>query len=393
MPRIAIVAHTFSQTSETFIAHHARSLAPGHTALVCMEGQGAERFGHPVLSHVKPAYVPPGPVRGLRARLEPALRRAQGYGSLISFDDRLRIAEFFRSQDVAVVLAEFGGMGVVVMDVCAELDLPLYVYFRGHDATATMQFASMRRFCRRMFRQVEGVFAVSRFIADRLVAVGCPEKKLHVNPSGADLDQFQPSAREPGRVLSVGRLVETKAPLTTLRAFARVAPRFPQARLDLVGDGPLRGEVADEIARLGIADRVTLHGALDHAGCAALMRRASIFALHSVTDRLGTTEGFPTAIAEALASAVPVVSTRHAGIPEHVIDGETGRLVDEGDEAGMAQAFADLLADPATGAVMGDAGRLRAQAHLTRARSDALLRRVMDLDARLGIAAGGRDDV
>ena len=392
MPRIAIVAPSFSKASETFIAHHARALAPGRTVLVCFDGANAERFGHPVLSHLRPSYMPSGSIDALRARIAPSVRRAGGFGAILDFTDRQRLAEFFRSQDVAVVLAEFGDVGVVVMDVCRDLDLPLYVYFRGHDATQTMQFASMRRFYRRMFGRVDGVFAVSRFIADRLVAAGCPEAKLHVNPSGADLDQFQPSAREPGRILSVGRLVETKAPLTTLGAFARIAPRFAQARLDLVGDGPLRGEVAAAVADLGIADRVTLHGALDHAGCAALMRRAAIFALHSVTGPLGTTEGFPTAIAEALASGVPVVSTRHAGIPEHVIEGETGRLVAEGDTAGMAEAFAGLLADPAQAAVMGDAGRLRAQAHLTRARSDALLRRVIDLDARLGgPIAGGAD--
>lgn len=386
MPKLAIVAPSFSQPSETFIAHHARTLAQGRTVLVCSDSRNAERFGHPVLSHLGPSYIPPDPIGAIRARVAPALRRAKGFGSMLDFNDQLRLAEFFKSQDVAVVLAEFGNMGVVVMDVCRKLELPLFIYFRGHDASNLLRFYSLRRFYRRMFDQAEAIFAVSRFIADRLVAIGCPEAKLHINPSGADPDQFLPSAREHGRILSIGRLVPTKAPLVTLEAFARIAADFPQARLDLVGAGPLQPEVDAAIRDLGIEDRVTAHGALEHTACAALMRRAAIFALHSVTGPHGMTEGFPTAIAEALASGVPVVSTRHAGIPEHVIEGETGRLVAEGDVEGMAEAFAGLLSDPEAAAAIGNAGRRHAQQHLTRARSDALLRTVMALDARLAPA-------
>lgn len=384
MPKLAIAAPSFCQASETFVIHHVRTLAPGATVLVCFDSVGAERFGHPVLSHLKPAYSPPGPIGGLRARLGPALRRAQGFGAMLDFTDRRRLAEFFVKQEVALALAEFGGMGVTLMDVCRELDLPLFVYFRGPDATEATRFPSMRRFYRRMFGQVDGVFAVSRFIADKLVALGCQEAKLHVNPSGADPEQFKPSLREPGRILSIGRLAPTKAPLVTLAAFARIAPRFPRARLDLVGAGPLRAEVDAAIRAQDLENRVTAHGALDHAACAALMRRAAVFALHSVTGPLGATEGFPTAIAEAMTSGVPVVATRHAGIPEHVVEGETGRLVAEGDVAGMAEALAALLGDPAAAAALGEAGRLRAQRHLTRARSDRLLREAMDLEARLG---------
>ncbi len=387
MPKLAIAAPGFSQPSETFVVHHVRTLAPSGTVLVCYDGVGAERFGHPVLSLLRPAYLPPGQIGRLRARLGPALRRAQGFGTILDFTDRRRLAEFFLVQDVALVLAEFGGTGVALMDVCHELGLPLYVYFRGPDATEASRFRSMRRFYRRLFRRADGVFAVSRFIADKLAALGCPEAKLHVNPSGADPAEFRPSLREPGRILSIGRLVPTKAPLATVDAFAKVAPRFPQARLDLVGAGPLRAEVEEAIRARGLEGRVTLHGALDHAGCAALMRRAAVFALHSVTGPLGATEGFPTAIAEAMLSGVPVVSTRHAGIPEHVVEGQTGRLVAEGDVVGMAEALAALLGDPVAAAALGEAGRLRAQRHLTRARSDRLLREVMELEARLGPGA------
>ncbi|MBP7000675.1 glycosyltransferase [Amaricoccus sp.] len=387
MPRLAIAAPGFSQPSETFVHHHVRTLAPGRTVLVCYDGAGAGRFGCPVLSGLRPTDAAPGPLGRLRARLVPALRRARGFGSILDAGDRRRLAGFLRGQDVALVLAEFGGMGAAVMDVCRDLDLPLYVYFRGPDATEASRFPTMRRFYRRLFRQAAGVLAVSRFIADRVVALGCPEAKLHVSPSGADSGQFLPSAREPGRILGVGRLVPTKAPLVTLAAFARIAPRFPEARLDLVGDGPLRAEVEAAARATGLAGRIRLHGALPHDACAALMARAAVFALPSATGPRGATEGFPTAIAEAMTAGVPVVATRHAGIPEHVVDGVTGRLVAEGDVAAMADALAALLADPAAAAALGDAAARHAADHLTRARSDRLLRALLDLDARLGPAA------
>ena len=90
------------------------------------------------------------------------------------------------------------------------------------------------------------------------------------------------------------------------------------------------------IAERGLGGRVTLHGYRSHAEVAALMARASMFVQHSVTDPDGKIEGFPVAIAEAMFTALPVVSTRHSGIPEHVQDGISGFLVAEHDVAGMA---------------------------------------------------------
>ena len=280
---------------------------------------------------------------------------------------------------MTVVLAEFGNTGATVADVCQRLGLPLFVYFRGHDATMHKNLPSLRRRYQRLFGQAAGFIAVSRFIADEVVAIGCPEERLTVIPSGVYPDHFPPGTPEPGRILAVGRLVEMKAPQLTLAAFAEVAQRFPQARLDLVGDGPLGALCSAFVAERGLGDRITLHGAQSNAVVAALMARAALFVQHSVTDSRGRIEGFPVAIAEAMATGLPVVSTRHSGIPEHVRDGISGHLVAEGDVAGMAQAMAGLLADPAAGVRMGLAGRAWALEHLARPRSYARLRAWMGL--------------
>jgi glycosyltransferase involved in cell wall biosynthesis len=264
------------------------------------------------------------------------------------------------------------------------------VIFRGHDATKQLRHRSIRVRHRRVFGYAAGVIAESRYLADRLVELGCPERLITVITSGMDPEQFQPAEPEPGRILHVGRLVEMKAPLVTIEAFARIAAAFPEARLDIVGDGPLRGACEALVAAKGLGDRVSLHGAQDHAAITGFTRRAAVFVLHSVTDPFGQTEGFPVAIAEAMASQLPVISTRHSGIPEHVQDGTTGLLVAEGDVEGTAHAMAVLLADPERAAEMGRAGRRYALEHLTRRRSHQRLWEVMKLRDRLSpLPAGG----
>jgi colanic acid/amylovoran biosynthesis glycosyltransferase len=388
-PVLALVSPSFSQVSETFVADHARTLAPGRTVLVCQDSRGAEAFGCPVLSHFDSDATTFGGRERLRVEFVRRLRRRKGAGPWLSRADRRRLAAFLRDQGVTVVLAEFGYMGVMVMEPCAELGLPLHVYFRGHDATRHLVHRAFLRSYGRLFAQAESVICVSRHLADRLVPLGCPEDRLHVVPSGVDPALFMPGHPERGRILATGRLVPKKAPQLTIEAFARIAARFPEARLDMVGDGPLREECARLVAGYGLEGRVSLHGACSHDRVAAMMARAAIFAQHSVTPPDHSIEGFPTAIAEAMASALPVVSTRHSGIPEHVREGETGLLVEEGDVAGMAEAMARLLADPALARDMGARARAHALVHLDRRQSRARVRSILGLPPVEGEEAGG----
>jgi glycosyltransferase involved in cell wall biosynthesis len=182
-------------------------------------------------------------------------------------------------------------------------------------------------------------------------------------------------------VLALGRLVEKKAPHLTVRAFAAAAAAHDHAHLDVVGDGPLRPLVEAAVAETGMQGRVTLHGALGREACAALMHRASVFVQHSVTAVNGDTEGLPIVVVEAMASGLPVVSTRHSGIPEAVEDGVTGHLVAEGDVAGMGAALGRLLADPARAAERGAAGNARFLAGFTQSATLARLRAALGLPA------------
>jgi glycosyltransferase involved in cell wall biosynthesis len=307
----------------------------------------------------------------------------------MSMQDEMRLTAYLRAHKIDVVLAEFGPMGALVAPACARLGVPLAVYFRGFDASAALRNPRTVRRYRRMFRTVSHVFAVSEALAARLRAIGCPADRIHVAPSGVEPDRFPPGAPEPGRVVAVGRLTEKKAPHLTIRAFALAARAAPEARLDVVGEGPLRAACEAEIAAQGLEGRVALHGALPHAGVAALLARAAVFVQHSVTAPDGDVEGLPISICEAMASAVPVVATRHSGIPEAVVDGETGLLVEEGDVEGMGAAIAGLLAAPAHAAALGAAGRRRAEARFSLAARHAELRALIGLSRQSDQSVAG----
>jgi glycosyltransferase involved in cell wall biosynthesis len=279
--------------------------------------------------------------------------------------DRRRVAEFLRGHGVRTVLAEYGVTGVKMIGACRDAAIPLYVHFHGYDATSKGRQWHWRRRYRQLFSAATGVIAPSRFLADKLRALGCAEAKLHVSPNGVNPCHFTPAHPEEGRVVAVGRLVEKKAPQRTIEVFAKVKEIVPHAHLDIVGDGELRPTCQALIGELGLEQAVTMHGAQPPNVVAGLMGRAAVFAQHSVTGASGDMESFGVSLIEAQACALPVVATRHNGFPETIADGDTGILVEEHDVDSMAAAMITLLQNPERAAAMGRAGRARVLAQFT----------------------------
>ena len=133
----------------------------------------------------------------------------------------------------------------------------------------------------------------------------------------------------------------------------------------MVGDGPLLTQARSLVQALGLQERVCFFGVCSQGEVADLMRRVRGFVQHSLVAPDGDSEGNPVAVMEAQLSGLPVVATRHAGIPEVVVDGQSGLLVQEGDERAMAQAMVQLVRDPDLAARLGDCGRRRIQERFT----------------------------
>ena len=221
-----------------------------------------------------------------------------------------------------------------------------------------------RAFARPAYRLIAISDAVRRF----LERAGHDPAKLLTIRYG--LDELPPGPSEPTPAtagipadaplaLAVGRLIAQKDHATLLRAFARVRAGLPQARLAILGAGPLEGETRALAAELGLADAVSLPG---RTAIRDWLERADVF-VH--TSRW---EGFGIVLLEAMLAGLPIVATAVSAVPEVVADGETGVLVEAGDVGGLAAALEALLADRERAAALGEAGRKRAREEFAVAR-------------------------
>lgn len=269
---------------------------------------------------------------------------------------------------LSLIHAHFGIDGVYAMTLAEKLKIPFLVTFHGYDIT-TSRTAIWRN--RKLFyyqlifheeqlkRKASAFIAVSNFIRTKLLEKGYPNDKVIQHYIGVDTAKFSPSSRKSDKryILCVGRHTQKKGIDTLLRAFARIARKHPSVSLIQVGTGPMTTSLNTLATVLGINNRVRFLGAQSHETVLDLMRCAEVFALPSQTAENGDSEALGIVFNEASACAVPIVSTWHGGIPEAVLDGETGFLVPERDDAALAEKLDILLSDHALGKKMGQQGR------------------------------------
>lgn len=186
-------------------------------------------------------------------------------------------------------------------------------------------------------------------------------RKIHCIYHGLDLRKYQPAVYVPaGRpiLLSVGQLKEKKGFSCLLKACQILRESGADFECWIVGEGPLRGALTRQIDELGLREIVRLKGSLPHEDVVECYRRASMFVLPCIVGGDGDRDGIPNVILEAMAMQLPVVSTRHSGIPEAIEDGVSGLLVPPGDDVALASAIGRLLANPGDTNRLGRAGRI-----------------------------------
>lgn len=360
-PPIAVVTPYPPTLTETFIRRHIEQLP---TRVVHIEGWRPRIGNRTVLPFPRLAY------HKLR-------RMATGNGIDAEITEAYRRA--FRRYGVRAVLAEYGEVGAIAADACELEGLPLIVHFHGYDASHREVLNQAREGYRKMFPRAAAIIAVSRSMRAQLVTLGAPPERVYLNPYGADCEQFQGAdpAQAGPVMLAVGRFTDKKAPALTLRAFNLVATQLPSARLRMIGDGPQFEESRVLAEQLGIVEKVEFLGARSHDEVSTAMRSARCFVQHSRVAADGDSEGTPVAIIEAQAAGLPVVATRHAGIPDVVVEGQTGFLVAEGDVEGMAGAMLRLATDAELAGKMGAAARRHVLTNFTAAQSLAGLWRII----------------
>ncbi len=281
------------------------------------------------------------------------------------------IAERLDGRAVSAVHGYFAHQPAAVAAAVSRLtDLPY-----GFSAHALDARKTPTRDLERRSEEAAVVVACNHDVAAEITAVG---RRPVLVRHGVDLSRFSPTDptdQRPVRLLAVGRLVEKKGFDVLLDAVARIEG---DVRLDLVGDGVLRDELAAQVDRLGLAGRVRLLGRLTHATLPALYAAADLVVVPSVVDRAGDRDGLPNVVLEAMASARPVVATTVAAIATAVRDQVTGVLVPPRDPAALAAAITGLVTDPARRTVLGRAGRRVAEQEFGLAQCGAELCRVLE---------------
>ena len=187
--------------------------------------------------------------------------------------------------------------------------------------------------------------------------------RIHRVYNGLNLAEFGRTdfSAAPQIVVAVGRLIPKKGFADLIRACGLLAERGKSFQCEIIGDGPLQNELGAQIKELNLQDRVALPGAKPQREVRQRLAAANIFVLPSVVDPEGGMDNLPTVIMEAMATGLPVISTAIGGIPEMVVENETGFLVQPGDVVALGDAIETSISNLSLAQKLGRAGHERAE--------------------------------
>jgi glycosyltransferase involved in cell wall biosynthesis len=358
-PRVAIWRSAMLGGSETFVRNHGDHLTRWRPVYL-----GATKVESALARESDLIAYGPDRLAFLRLRLtgsSPRLRRV------------------LSRADVRLVHAHFGGDGWLVSGAAGRLGIPLVVTVHGHDVTRQPAGSGAygiryRRNLRTVFGRAALILAVSEVIRERAIRWGADPAKVRVHHTGVPVPPLPAPVEKQWDVAFVGRFVEKKGTDDLLAALASLGAARPRAVF--IGDGPLL-QTMRTYAEQHRVD-ATFLGKLPPDQVARVLTASRMLAAPSRTARDGDTEGLPTTILEAAALGLPVVATRHSGIPEAVADGATGLLGPEGDRPALAAGIGRLLADEPLRDRLGRQGRARVEADFDLARQTRRLEQIYD---------------
>jgi colanic acid/amylovoran biosynthesis glycosyltransferase len=267
--------------------------------------------------------------------------------ALIYRGEYQRLVEILARRRADMMHIYFGHAGVHLLPFVRAWDKPCVVSFHGMDVAQNPQVSNYAAKLRQLFRAVPIVLARSQSLAQRLRSFGCPAEKIRLNRTGIPLADFSFRERPfpadgSWRVLQACRLIDKKGVASAIGAFAIFARKFPNAEFLIAGKGPLQEDLEALAVQLGVANKIRFVGFLGQRALREFYARGHIFIHPSETPPDENQEGVPNSILEAMATGLPVVATRHGGIPEAVTHEVNGLLSEERDIETLGQYMISL---------------------------------------------------
>lgn len=360
MNKLAIYAPNLGAISESFIKRHMAELLPNDTVIVAGSNQPPYN-GHWNVD--APQFLLPELSPLLHLDLKAKIYKhglnliSAKSNSNLYFNKSLEA--FLVKNNVKTILGEYLDVSTTIIDLAHKLGIKLFAHAHGYDISIKLK----EKFWRKEYLKLNktaGIITMSNYSRQLLINIGIDENLIHVIPYGVNLPPAftKASGSSAIKCLAVGRMIPKKAPLLLLDAFRRAAEVNPMLTLDYIGSGDLYNSALQYIKEHKLDSKVNLHGAIPNKDVVGYMNGADIFIQHSITcPDTGDEEGLPVAILEAMAHYLPVISTRHAGIPEAVIDSLSGYVVEEGDTTTMADKLLAVAKSKKMREDMGQAGR------------------------------------
>jgi len=304
--------------------------------------------------------------------------KCTGHPWQISSGETERMLEFLRATDSRLLHVFFGNVAVHLLPLLRKCGIPVVVSFHGSDVAGTMASPGYAEALAEMFQLAAAVPCRSDRLAERVAQLGCPPEKLRlmrtILPDIAFPHRTPPSD-DVWRIVQAARLVPKKGLATALRAFAAFTIQHPSSTFRIAGEGPLKDGLQSLAVELGVEDRVEFTGFLSQEALQELFALAHIF-LHPSETVHGDVEGVPNAMLEAMAAGLPVVSTRHGGIPEVITDGQNGLLCAEKNVGETSAALLRLAGDPGLYRAISQNAALSVREQFSRDRQIAAIEKI-----------------
>ena len=348
---VASYCSSFLKSEMLHIYRQLRALRGVDTFVVTKEVQNAERFPFDRIEII--------PKRRTNLLVHGWLKFVERRPPIVYRGEYQTLDSLLERHGADLMHIYFGHTGVHLLPFIEQWDKPCVVSFHGADVARKPEIKDYAGKLRRLFNAVPLVFARSQSLVDRLVHLGCPPEKLRINRTGIPLNEFPFVDREPPqdgkwRVVQACRLIPKKGVATSLRAFAIFKKDNPGAEFFIAGKGPLQSELEMLAGGLGILRDVHFVGFLPQPKLLKLYASSHLFLHPSEISPNQDQEGVPNSVLEAMATGLPVVATRHGGIPEAVDHGRTGFLVAEEDHVGLANAMQLITSSPTLLKQMGE---------------------------------------